>query len=278
MSTSLAGLNVFMKAIIEQKPWLSDPSMLPIKWNTTESYLRHEHGQKKVKIAIMWNDGVVKPHPPITRALKEVADKLKRLSGVSVVDWVPYKHDEGWDIISGLYFCDGGKEDYKIMEAGDEPILPLSKFILEQPNVPKQEDTASIIWKKTIRREVFKTEYAAHWNATGTDDDRPVDVILCPVGPGPAPPLDHSRYWAYTSTWNLLDYPALVFPYSFVDQEKDKVEEGYTPMNEQDAWNYGLYRPERYAGAPVSLQLVGRRYEDEKVFEIMELIKTSLGF
>lgn len=44
-----------------------------------------------------------------------------------------------------------------------------------------------------------------------------LDIILCPVGPGAAPPLDHSRYWVYILTWNLLDYLAMVFLYSEVD-------------------------------------------------------------
>ncbi|KAK5952726.1 hypothetical protein OHC33_006318 [Knufia fluminis] len=278
MSTSFAGLNVFMKTIIDQKPWLNEPSMVPLKWNTAESHLVERFGQRKLKVGIMWHDGVVKPHPPIMRALTEMAAKLKKTPGIEVVDWAPHKHEESWDIISSLYFCASAKEDMDIMEAGGEPILPLSKFILlEQSGVPQEEDIASTIWKKTIRREAFKTEYAAHWNATGAADGHPVDVILCPVGPGAAPPLDHSRYWAYTSTWNLLDYPAMVFPYSQVDQEKDKADEGYVPMNDQDDWNHKLYSPERYADAPISLQLVGRRCEDEKVFEAMQFIRIATG-
>ena len=35
--------------------------------------------------------------------------------------------------------------------------------------------------------------------------------------------------------------------------------------------------PEKYANAPISLQLVGRRYEDEKVVEAMEYIQEMLG-
>jgi len=31
--------------------------------------------------------------------------------------------------------------------------------------------------------------------------------------------------------------------------------------------------PEKYRDAPISLQLVGRRYEDEKVIQALELIK-----
>ncbi len=38
-----------------------------------------------------------------------------------------------------------------------------------------------------------------------------------------------------------------------------------------------LDSPEKYANAPVSLQLVGKRYEDEKVVEAMEYIQEKIG-
>ena len=113
-------------------------------------------------------------------------------------------------------------------------------------------------------------------------------MILCPTGPGLAPPLDSSKYWGYTSQWNLLDYPALVFPVTTMDPDLDPQDQDYVPRNEQDKFNQSLCKsclyPERwteisgdrfltrkdndpsmYKGLPVSLQLVGRRYDDEKV-------------
>ena len=77
--------------------------------------------------------------------------------------------------------------------------------------------------------------------------------------------LNTSRYWGYTSQWNLLDYPALIFPVTKVDVKLDLKEEQYTPLNDMDKYYYEQYRPEQFENAPVSLQLVGRRYEDEKV-------------
>lgn len=277
MSTSLGGCQVFMKALIDQKPWLVEPSLLPFPWSypPKESYLIKPDGTKKLKIGILWSDGVVKPHPPIVRALKELKAKLESTPEVEFVDWKPYKHDLAWDIISSMYFCDGAKQDREAIASSGEPWLPLSDFIIkEQPGV--KEHTISEVWDLTLQREKYRAEYAKLWNDTGKDG-YPVDVILCPVGPGAAPPLNHARYWGYTSQWNLLDYPAMVFPVSQVDQEQDKAEEEYTPLNKQDEWNYKLYSPDKYVDAPISLQLVGRRYDDEKIFEAMELIKDSVG-
>jgi amidase len=68
-----------------------------------------------------------------------------------------------------------------------------------------------------------------------------------------------------------------VFPVTKVDQEKDQAEADYKPMNDQDEFNHKLYSPATYVNAPISLQLVGRRYEDEKTFEALEFIQEAIG-
>jgi len=290
MSVSFEGCHIFMKALIDQRPWLVDPSLLPMPWKyppSRESYLVKPDGRRKLKIGILWSDGVVKPHPPVLRALKELTTKLQQSAPgeVEFVDWKPYRHDVAWDIISSLYFVDGAKQDREAIALSGEPWRPLSDFIIkDQPNV--REYSISEVWDLTIRREEYRAAYAKVWNDAAADDshsDIPVDVILCPVGPGAAPPLNHSKYWGYTSQWNLLDYPALVFPVTQVDATKDDdgvfaTDDSYTPLNTQDEWNRKLYASAAtYADAPVSLQLVARRYEDEKLFEAMQFIRDKVG-
>lgn len=126
-------------------------------------------------------------------------------------------------------------------------------------------------------RDDFRAEHAKHWSSTATNGEKEVDVILCPIVPGAAPPHDCARYWPYASHWNLLDHPAAIFPVTFVDQEKDKKEEDYVPRNADDKFNYDLYTPERYIGAPVSLQIVGRRHFDEKVMAALAAVEKALG-
>lgn len=91
------------------------------------------------------------------------------------------------------------------------------------------------LWYWQEEREAYRAEYARLWNdtATGRDDETGelegfVDVILCPVGPGVAPQHNMANYWGYTSQWNLLDYPALVFPVGKVDATVDKAERLHT--------------------------------------------------
>lgn len=94
LSTSLEGCRLFMKTAISAKPWLKEPSLTALPWNEDDAYKG-----RRLKIAVLWDDGVVKPHPPVTNALKRVVEELRAKGNVDIVEWKPYKHDEAWAII-----------------------------------------------------------------------------------------------------------------------------------------------------------------------------------
>lgn len=94
LSTSLEGIKLFMRTVIAAKPWLNEPSLIPFPWRDQESHLLTSSGGKKLKIAVLWDDRIVRPHPPVLRALREVVNRLKGIESVELVDWEPYDHDE----------------------------------------------------------------------------------------------------------------------------------------------------------------------------------------
>lgn len=102
-------------------------------------------------------------------------------------------------------------------------------------------------------------------------------MILCPPSFGSAPPHEQSRYWGYTSQWNLLDYPGAVFPVTKVDPAVDVKDEGYLPKNDMDRFVWEMYDGEKMKGSPVNLQVVGRRQEEEKVLAALEEIERAMG-
>ena len=102
-------------------------------------------------------------------------------------------------------------------------------------------------------------------------------MIICPPSFGAATPHDQSRYWGYTAIWNLLDYPGVVFPVTTVDPEKDPKDSQYEPVNDQDRFVHEMYSPETFLGAPVSLQIVGRRQYDEKVLAALAEVERAMG-
>ena len=240
LSTSIEGIKIFMKVILDSKPWILEPALIPLPWNSS----LHISPEKPLRIGVLWHDNVVMPHPPITRALQSVVSRLKTIPNVSTVDWNPYLHDEAWAIISSLYYPDAGDEDAAIMAESGEPWRPLTKWIIkENPCVRRLNMKEFYYWQE--EREAYRKEYARVWNDTATSRNPEtdelegmVDVILCPAGPGVAPAHNTAKYWAYTSQWNLLDYPALVFPVDKVDVGLDKMAKGYEPMSgiDDDHW------------------------------------------
>ncbi|KAF2262038.1 amidase [Lojkania enalia] len=268
LSTSLFGLQILMKTIIDSEPWKTEPALIPMPWRDVKVGL--EDAGRKLRIGVLWHDGVVRPHPPITRALKLLNDRLQA-SGIEVVDFKPRLHDEAWAILSSLYYPDGGEFDSNEIDSSGEPWRPLSKFILqENPCVKKLSVGELTYWLE--EREAYRKEYALHWNKYD------VDAVLCPVGPGVAPKHNTARYWYYTSQWNLLDYPAVAFPVFKVDKDVDVWP--HNPgksLSGLDAENRGMWDPAEFHGLPVSLQLVGRRFEDEKVLAILEYVTQKVG-
>jgi len=249
LSTSIEGIKIFMKTLIDQKPWLYDPMLVPLPWKSSSP-------SRKLRIGVLRSDGIVRPHPPILRAIDTLVSELRADPNISVVDFPPYKHDEAWRIISSLYFADGASEEKAAIDASGEPWRPLSEFIIKD-NASVKALSVAEVWKLTGERDGYRAEYARHWNSVGTQLSAPesgellsvddmgceediLDVILCPVGPGCAPPLDCARYWGYTAQWNLLDYPSLVFPTGLQCGAEDVADKEYVPRNERDKYNHEL--------------------------------------
>ena len=270
MAVDRDSLELFMKVALAPKPWLLDPSLNPKPWTPY-------HFDHPLKIGVMWWDGIVKPHPPILRALREVTDACRAI-GMEVVEWDsrPLDHQKGWEILSSLYWPDGGEEVLGLIRGSGEPILPLTNFIITEQESVKNLTQAEL-WTRCLERDAFREAYARAWTKTGEEDGREIDVILCPPSFGAATPHDQSRYWLYTAIWNLLDYPGAVFPVTTVDPLVDIRDENYVPKNEQDRFVYEMYTPDRYANAPISLQIVGRRQYDEKVLAALAEIERAIG-
>lgn len=126
-------------------------------------------------------------------------------------------------------------------------------------------------------RNEYRQQYNDHWLATGDTDGHPVDAIICPAGPGAAFPHGTGTYWLYTSQWNLLEYPGVSFPVTVVDAAKDVRDCNYAPRNPRERYNHEQYDPTVYENAPIGLQIITRKFEDEKCLAILEAVERAMG-
>jgi amidase len=94
------GLKIFMKAMVDAKPWISDPLALRLPWNE-DAYRLADHGGEggKLCFAILWDDGVCKPMPPYTRALHETKQVLEAAGHTGLT----YLISRGRDLTTASY-------------------------------------------------------------------------------------------------------------------------------------------------------------------------------
>lgn len=83
------------------------------------------------------------------------------------------------------------------------------------------------------------------------------------------------KYLAYSAIVNFLDYTAITIPVTQVDKTLDLPIADYQPLSEQDGHVQSLYDAEIYDGAHVSVQLVGRRLQEEKMVALAEYLDSK---
>lgn len=126
LSSDRQGLELFMEVALAARPWEVDTSITPTPWAPYRF-------ARPLKIAVQWTDNVAKPHASVRRALRDVTDACRR-SGMQVVNWKGDGLDLelGWEILSSLYWVDGGDGVGNVLRRSGEPVLPLTKFILHE--------------------------------------------------------------------------------------------------------------------------------------------------
>lgn len=314
-----------MRAVLGERPWELDPILVSMPFNEDAFQLKNlqlKAGSSapqeslpkdgKLCFAIEWDDGVVHPHPPITRALRETKAKLEA-AGHTVIDWKPYDHLRAYDIIGRIYTADGGEDIRRSCQQGGEPVMyNLMADGKEQKHLSTFES-----WQVNQEKSAYRKEYLDYWGATKdqTGTGRAVDAIIAPVSSWASCKHDLDDYVGYTTQWNLLDRPCVVFPVSHVDAEKDKkikLENPYTGLGEgvdQEYWDrckchkpppylfLSLLRctrssgllmsyfllsvlgmtddPEEWSGLPINLQVVGKRLQDEELLGIAKVIRDA---
>jgi len=283
---------------VGERPWRDDPRCLPIPWREVDL-------PEKLRIGVMWHDGMVIPTPPVTRALKTVVEKL-RATGVEVIDWDPVDHVEGKGILDRMFLADGGVAIRKELQRTGEPFRPEMQWFNAATGISTYE-----MWQLHLERTAFQKKYLDRWTDAG------IDAILCPSTPFSGVEngkfkhgvysmpestrtghgkLTKGRKVGYTGVYNVLDYSCVSFPTGLTaDKSVDQpLGESHQPLSRdceaihaECEWpaNYpNLARAKAVAdvaagvdGMPISLQLVARRLEEENVLALTRRVLKSLG-
>lgn len=88
MSGSLASIEQYMEALPCASPWELDQHTAPVPWRASLASLT----AKRLKIAFVLDDGVVKVQPPIARAVRDVIAALKAAGHEGMFPVPSYRH------------------------------------------------------------------------------------------------------------------------------------------------------------------------------------------
>ncbi|KAK5798037.1 hypothetical protein VI817_004328 [Penicillium citrinum] len=277
MARSLSSLTLVTKLVIETAPWTIDPQLPPIPWRDN---VFDDLSTRQLVIGTMLDDGVVKVHPPVERVFREYVARLKA-AGHEVVEWdsrLNLACIEIMELTIGYqdeyYAADGGQDIRDAVAAGGEPVIPqVQAFIDRGKPISVYE-----YWQLNKRKVASQQAYHDMWTSIRSPSGKPVDVLLVPTMPHTAVPHKSCRWTGYTKLFNLLDYTALTFPAGKASKDLDNpfFSREYVPRNSQDAWNWALYDPSLMEGHHVGLQIVGRRFEEEKVLGAAQQIQQLL--
>ncbi|KAI5363485.1 putative amidase signature domain-containing protein [Septoria linicola] len=183
------------------------------------------------------------------------------------------------------------------MHALTKAVLSPVTSVWDDPNGPEREQTATEITAQRLKRDQFRSEFVESWNK------QDIDVVLAPCFVGPASKHDTAYYWNYTALWNFVDYPGIVIPTPIRVEEKAPLQEmeklpipvqselvheyisantpykqEWKPLSEKDEHVKEMWDEGGFEGAPINLQIIGRRYHDNELMGIVGKLQGVLGF
>ncbi|KAF4635949.1 hypothetical protein G7Y89_g2150 [Cudoniella acicularis] len=274
LTHSVADMRLFVASVLAEEPWKYDSKVIPMPWRQAEAdIIKSKLSSGGLTLGYYNCDGNVLPHPPILRGIETVVSTLKKASH-TVFLWKPYKHDFAYDLINGIYASDGGTDIFSELEASGEPAIPNIKDLVN-PSLPKID--MNELWSSQLEKWTYQAEYLEQFRKVEEEIGREIDAIIAPITPTAAIRHNQFRYYGYASVINLLDFTSVVVPVTFADKELDKKNEAFKPLGEMDKIVQAEYDAEAYHGAPVAVQIVGRRLTEERIMAIAEEIGKLLG-
>lgn len=269
LSRSMDDIELFMRVLInEGHSDERDNWTLPMPWRQVAA-----PAPDQLTVAVMYDDGIVKPTPPIQRGLQHTVDKLKA-AGVKVVTFEPLDTQVAYETVTIMYTCDGNWMNRQLLGELGEPLCKLTKWSLNYGK-GDTEYPAHEVRQLNFTRDGLRNKYNS-WLV-----DNKVDFIIAPVYHNVAPKPETAYNWSYTTLFNILDMPSLTFQTGLfsnpeVDQwGSDHADYHYrSPMEQLELEQYD---PKEFDHAPIALQIAGRRYFDEEVVAAGKTIVKILG-
>ncbi|OAL37034.1 hypothetical protein AYO20_03803 [Fonsecaea nubica] len=258
LSWSFSLLHYIARLSLGSTAFEEDPAWIDMPWR--EAKVR-ELTLRRPTFAVLECDGHIQPQPPVRRALRSIIQGLRR-ANYQVIEWQPPSHAALVETYFKIIGADGAQATRQhIKSSGEPPVPTLRDWYFHQPTQPLSLSEYLALMKSL---EMYQTEYQRYWKSTSqsTITKLPVDGVIMPVCADAACCKNKLTYYGYSAIVNLLDFAAVSFPAGFVDRYLDLKPDIFVPLNDSFAFH----------GAPIGLQLMTRRTEEEKALKLVEII------
>ncbi|KAF5015363.1 hypothetical protein F66182_13332, partial [Fusarium sp. NRRL 66182] len=156
MARDLETICYISRSLADSKPWDLDPRCSPLPWNENAF---EEIQSRPMVIGFIVDDGVVKIHPPIERALLALADKL-RAQGHEIVEWDTSDHLQYMQLMDRYYSADGFEDVIRDVTRAGEPFIPHVRSLISRGSA------ISVYQYWQLNKEKFELQkkYLSKWN------------------------------------------------------------------------------------------------------------------
>lgn len=279
LATTARAVRLGVKSLLSQSPWLFDPGVVELPWRSEieqSVWDTIKDAKSQLTFAVMKSDDNANVQPPVARAISTVAAAVEK-AGHKVIEWDPVGgHQELLRLTFNTWAFDGGNDIHGAFALSGEEMSP--QIAMMYGKEPRPESNGSDIAKNNVAHRAIKKKFGDYWNSTAsaTGTGKPIDAVIAPLAPFPAARREKYLYYGFSAWVNGLDWTSVVVPVTNATKE-DKYEANFKPKSEADQQIFNDYDPDIYDGAHVSVQLVGRRFQEEKMLALAEYVGSLIG-
>jgi amidase len=181
LGPSVASLRLMFRSLQATEPWKRDPFVHQIGYRDEREY--NPERDPLPAFGIMKDDGIVRPHPPLARAM-DMVEKALQKAKFNTIAWDPPSHGETSAIHGPIARGDGCPDAYKNIQLSGEAIVPQIAHLFPdgkmKPPMPLPE------WEDVVLHlQDYRTRYRNYWESTSelTSQGRPVEAFIVPIAP-----------------------------------------------------------------------------------------------
>ncbi|KAK4934656.1 hypothetical protein LTR10_024140 [Elasticomyces elasticus] len=267
LTRSVRDAQLVFRLFWQARLWERDPMLLPSPWLNLSL-------PPRMRIGVWTDHDHVHPLPPVARAFRLAQQRLAAAApDVELLPFAGFSIATVWKLQKE--FCElldlrylKGLVD---IEGAIEIVRRTGILYLPESSTKSQLDVLEQLHDLNSQIMALVRGMGQAWNAHG----QPLDAVLWIPAPHPAVPFDEYTDLTFTALFNVIDWPAIVLPTGdYADSKLDASTNG--PVAEQDLFGdedrrvQSLYfgHEESFDGLPLSVQLIGRRGQDEKLLAI----------